>query len=99
MVAQGRRQGGRGWGHSVYQSMLFKLLCRVTFIRSNIRGGEGKGAVGRVASQGACVGLRCWWGDFPQCPDTGSPAGESHLGSVTAGEAAVCSSSEPPARV
>ena len=83
----------------MYQSMLFKLLRCVTFIWSNIRGGEGKGAVGRVASRGACVGLWCWQGEFPQCPDTGSPVGESHLGGVTAGEAAVCSSSEPPARV
>lgn len=83
MVVQGRRRGGRG--HSMYQSVLFKLLRYVTFI-GQTRGGEGKGAVGRVGSPGSRVGLPPWpgVGGFPGHPDSRSPVGGSSWG-VTVG--------------
>lgn len=89
----------------MYQSMLFKLLRHVTFIWSNIRGGEGKGAVAGWGPQGLVWASHPGggWGGFPGHPGTGSPVGRlilgGHRGEGPSGGAAVCSSSEPLAKV
>ena len=83
----------------------FKIIALCDFYRSNIRGGEGKGAVGRVGPPGARVGLPPWrvLGDFPGHPDTRSPVRRliwgGHRGEGPSGGAAVCSFSESLAKV